>query len=718
MENKNTVIRPNSNGYVPKPLDLEDVQLGDGIDLLVERLAGNFHDVWGKKRAEEGWGYGPERDDEKKLNPCMVYYNELTEEQKEDDLRSATNALKFIASKGYTITRRKQPDMSEVHRMAWSDHGRSEDKLSFDATVYFGVFGTDRPFEAKKLESGLRSFYASLHEMFGQKNAAFKKDYSRYAHTRFAILSPMETESEMIAAKVAAGYGIKAYKVVRGAQTSESGRIIGVQGDVIDEICDSSLFALAIWDGIKGSSGEERMNAAVERALKGSTRRLVELDMPDNITVFHMLTPEKAGDTGSRTHKVYTVRALHPYPLETGRSWFYRGGISKAKKTDEYNRSRFERCVNKISHFNAKVKARRREVLSSSAVGDLLPGLHGHIGSDRELLRHLYTDSISYSAQKRRDRLTKWMMLAAVIGLGAYSLLSDAPDKFLGINMEPVAPVLGGIIIAALTAAMLIFLYQRRTGSHDEYVDFRLMAECLRVQTYWRAAGMENSVEDEFSAKSKLDFEWARYILRSWQLSDSLYCPEGRSFPKNTDFEISRIWFGREDEIKKGEYLREKNEGARDGAAYKRITGNVDQYGFTRNKAESSYRKARFAGVLQVASIAIAYGLTVLVGILVILRTVLGGGSGLIDYAALIASLVQIVVAGYNLYADTKDHERMANNNKWLSIEYQKAIIAFKRVEDEQQRLDVFRKVGGEAVREVCGWALEFSRNEPGSPIS
>lgn len=716
MENNNN--NANRPEYIPQPVDVSNVKLDEGIDLLVERLACNFHDVWGKQRAEQGWGYGPVRDDANKFNPCMVYYDELTEEQKEDDRRAAIDALKFIDSKGYTIVRRKKPDMADVRRMAWTDHGRSEEKVNYDATVFFGVFGTKRAYDEEKLRKALREFYVSVHELFGQKNAAIKKNYSRYSRTNFAILSPLETESEKFAARVAADYGIKTYKVVRGAQTSESDRIIGVQGDVTDEICDSSLFALAMWDGIKGSSGEERMNTIVERALKGSDKRLSDLDMPDNITVFHLMTPEKAGDTGSASHKVYTVRRLHPYPLESGNTWFYRGGISRAKKTDEYNRERFMRCVSKIANFNEKVRTRREAALNATGVGDLMPGLHGHTASDRNLLRHLYTDNISYSAQKRQDKLTKRMIIAAVIGLGAYSLLSDAPEKLFGLNLEPFAPILGGIIIAALTIAMLIFLHQRKTGSQDEYVDFRLISECLRVQTYWDAAGIGSSVEDEFSAKSKLDFEWARYILRSWQLSDTLYCPESRSFPKDIDFEISRIWFGREDMIKNGRYRHEKDECNKDGAAYQRLTGNVDQYGFTRNKAEDRYKKARFAGILQVASIAVAYGLTILVGVLVMINALAGGGSTLIDYIALLASIVQIVVAGYNLYADTKDYERLANTNKWLSIEYQKAIIAFSRAKDREQRLEVFRKVGGEAVREVCGWALDFSSNEPGSPIS
>jgi len=494
MDNKGkTVIRPNSNGYVPQPLDTKDIELSDNIALLAERLANNFHDVWGRKRVGEGWAYGPERDDAKKTNPCMVYYDELTEEQKQDDRDSAIGALKFIASKGYTIEERKQPSMKQIKKLAWNDYGRSDDKLNFDATVFIGLFGTDRYADTSRLEAGVREFCISVHDMFGQKYAARSKRGAENAPTRFAFLSPLETESERLASKIAAGYGIATYKVESGAVTDEQKKIIGVQGSAVDAICDYSLFALAVWDGIRGKSGDERMNAIIERALKGSSDRLMELDMPDNITVFHLLTPENGRDPGSSKHKAYTVRALHPYPLETGRAWFYRGGISKAKKTDRYNRERFERNVGKIAGFNAKVKKRYSAVMNTQAVHDLLPGLHGHTSTDRDLLRHLYTDLVSYAAQKKRDRQTKWMMVTAVLGLGAYSLMSDAPDKMFGASMNS-AVVLSVLFVAALTAAMILFFLQKKSGSHSEYVDFRLISECLRVQTYWRAAGMKDSV--------------------------------------------------------------------------------------------------------------------------------------------------------------------------------------------------------------------------------
>lgn len=47
-----------SNGYKPAPLDLSDVKLNAGQEVLVDKLAENAHNVWAKDRIKQGWTYG------------------------------------------------------------------------------------------------------------------------------------------------------------------------------------------------------------------------------------------------------------------------------------------------------------------------------------------------------------------------------------------------------------------------------------------------------------------------------------------------------------------------------------------------------------------------------------------------------------------------------------------------------------------------------------
>ena len=92
--------------YTPKPLDLSKVQLPDELNELVELMAKNVHEVWAKSRIEQGWTYGPVRDDAKRNSPCLVPYEELPEIEKDYDRNTALETLKLIMSVGFEIRRK------------------------------------------------------------------------------------------------------------------------------------------------------------------------------------------------------------------------------------------------------------------------------------------------------------------------------------------------------------------------------------------------------------------------------------------------------------------------------------------------------------------------------------------------------------------------------------------------------------------------------------
>ena len=95
----------NKRDYIPHPVDTSDVPLSDEIVELGELLARNTHEVWAAGRIQDGWVYGPERDDEKRHHPCIVNYEELSEEEKDYDRRTAGETLKLILKLGFKITR-------------------------------------------------------------------------------------------------------------------------------------------------------------------------------------------------------------------------------------------------------------------------------------------------------------------------------------------------------------------------------------------------------------------------------------------------------------------------------------------------------------------------------------------------------------------------------------------------------------------------------------
>ena len=94
-----------TNKYVPQPIDTTDVKLPNELELLVEQMSKNVHEVWSETRIRQGWTYGEQRNDEKKTHPCLIPYEELPEEEKEYDRNTSIGTLKLILKLGFKISK-------------------------------------------------------------------------------------------------------------------------------------------------------------------------------------------------------------------------------------------------------------------------------------------------------------------------------------------------------------------------------------------------------------------------------------------------------------------------------------------------------------------------------------------------------------------------------------------------------------------------------------
>jgi hypothetical protein len=102
-----TSTDPSAGGtvaYSPKTIDTSHVALPPDLAQLVERLAENNHDHWAHKRMEEGWRYGPSRNDVEKTHPDLVPYGQLSESEKEYDRKTVLEVLRAIIALGYKVT--------------------------------------------------------------------------------------------------------------------------------------------------------------------------------------------------------------------------------------------------------------------------------------------------------------------------------------------------------------------------------------------------------------------------------------------------------------------------------------------------------------------------------------------------------------------------------------------------------------------------------------
>lgn len=91
--------------YIPNPVDTKNVDLPKGLEPLIEEMSKNVHEVWAQTRIAQGWTYGEERNDAEKKHPCLVPYEELSEEEKEYDRNTSVETIKLILKLGFKISR-------------------------------------------------------------------------------------------------------------------------------------------------------------------------------------------------------------------------------------------------------------------------------------------------------------------------------------------------------------------------------------------------------------------------------------------------------------------------------------------------------------------------------------------------------------------------------------------------------------------------------------
>lgn len=92
--------------YEPSPIGLDDVELSEDLSELQEAIAENAHEIWAKNRRDQGWSYGPERNDQKKETPDMIPYCSLPESEKLYDREMAMQTLKLVKKLGFEIVKK------------------------------------------------------------------------------------------------------------------------------------------------------------------------------------------------------------------------------------------------------------------------------------------------------------------------------------------------------------------------------------------------------------------------------------------------------------------------------------------------------------------------------------------------------------------------------------------------------------------------------------
>lgn len=230
------------------------------------------------------------------------------------------------------------------------------------------------------------------------------------------------------------------------------------------------------------------------------------------------------------------------------------------------------------------------------------------------------------------------------------------------------------LFLALFVCGAFVAVLAHRNGWHRKYLDYRALAEGLRVQSYWRRAGITAAVEheffhDNFLQRQNIELGWIRNIMRA----ASLYPP-----PKPAPGALAAViaeWVG---------------ESGR--------TGQLDY--FERKTAE---RTGLHRITETVGSISLWGGITISVFLAVFaLRLSPQTKTTLV----MIMAVLSIVAAVREAYAHRKADKELIRQYRFMQRIFRAARAALDRTTEPAEQRAILLALGDAALTEHAEWTL------------
>ncbi|HET9137216.1 MAG TPA: hypothetical protein VFO76_11300 [Candidatus Kapabacteria bacterium] len=335
-----------------------------------------------------------------------------------------------------------------------------------------------------------------LYRMDFQTEAS-REEFDRYlaaAHSWFAL--PL--------VEGATAEGVKQYGYERDLQYAQVGAYHAQHSQIM----------IALWDGQVldsiGGTGKV-VNYKLQGVPKIFGRTQSPLDPVETGPVYHILTPRVMNPE------------VHGVPYEIKK--YYPRGYG----TDEDAEMAFQKIFDQIDLFNADTIKLAAHLVKEKPQGEAW--LYGDLPKENfsiELLSILDHYSTADCLASYYQRYTKraflfvfGFVLCAAVFFDLYAhLFHDVQEVLIG-------------YLGSLLASYLWFSYAKKKHYQTKYLDYRALAEGLRVQFFWRYMGLKHTAGDYYIRKQKSEMDWIRYAMRTAAL------PKGDTV--GSEFDDTRI---------------------------------------------------------------------------------------------------------------------------------------------------------------------------------
>ena len=402
------------------------------------------------------------------------------------------------------------------------------------------------------------------------------------------------------------------------------------------------LFAL--WDGCDSGGGTGGTAQIVRYYLGGP--------LPGARRATDNLRQMLAGDDDSLVLHLPTRRASAP-ACEHEAAWVTTAGRRPLAKgmPPEYRRI-FER-------MQAFERDRRRQ-----------PEAHWARDPAERVLRVVDAMAIHF------QRLSGWAMrgihgLAVLMGV-AFLLYSNlgAPEWMLW------------VFLAFFAVGVLLAATAHRLEWHRKYIDYRALAEGLRVQTFWRRAGLTMTGDPEFAhdnflQKQDVELGWIRNVMRQVGLMPLAPADD----PARTVDAVVEAWVG--------------------------LPGQAGQLAYYARQAATRERHHRRTRALGAACLWAGIAISLFLALF-------HGGLGIEQREVLVTAMgaLSLVAAVREAYAYRKADKELVKQYRFMYRIYRNARAALDRAATVRERREILRALGEAALAEHAEWTL-MHRDRP-----
>ena len=299
--------------------------------------------------------------------------------------------------------------------------------------------------------------------------------------------------------------------------------VIGLPGQARDRqyattgvyIASHCHILLAIWDGNEagGLGGTAQI---VHYHLTGAPPGLMErhvharhvLGGGDESLLYHVVSSRDGNGDGNGDDPVQGLVSLQEGWRTTDEP-----GFSQVMPAD------FRLMFSRMAEFNDECARHADAIHAAPSSMPVAPG------SATETIDRVFHAADWLAVHFRRRVVTALRLtytLAAMMGI-AFTLYAHMPGNNSLIYLFLALFATGGVVA----------ILARRRGWHRKYLDYRALAEGLRVQSCWRRAGISASADHEFAhdnflQKQNIELGWIRNVMRGASLDASIH-PEDAS---------------------------------------------------------------------------------------------------------------------------------------------------------------------------------------------